>query len=153
MLDNPRAGHVCRIPLHCYLLLLGYFAGLIVFASRIPPRLLRTRGLVAKCCAVPVWRPSFVLILGHWPHIGPVPGATLGCLWGPGGLPTGARGPPRDNPDDPNHVLGVPLGCLWGPGGLPRGAGSLQETTQATKMGLPPQRRAGFLKTPKHDEH
>ena len=42
--------------------------------------LLRTRGLVAKCCAAPVWKPPFVLILGHWPHIGPVPGATLGCL-------------------------------------------------------------------------
>ena len=108
----------------------------IVFASRIPPRLLRTRGLVVKSCAVPVWKLSFVLILGHWPHIGPVLGATLGCLWGPGGLPRGPGGFQETTPDDPNRVLGVPLGCLWGPG-FPRGAGSLQETTQATQNGPP----------------
>ena len=76
---------------------------------------LRTRGLVVKSCAVPVWRLSFVLILGHWPHIGPVPGATLGCLWGPGGLPNGARRLPRDNPRRPKpppwSASGVPLGA------------------------------------------
>ena len=44
---------------------------------------------MVKSSAVPVWKLSFVLILGHWPHIGPVLGATLGCLWGPG-LPRGA---------------------------------------------------------------
>ena len=45
-------------------------------------------GLVVKSCAIPVWKLSFVLILGPWPHIGPVPGATLRCLWGPGSLPS-----------------------------------------------------------------
>ena len=107
-----------------------------------PPR---TRGLVAKCCAIPVWRPSFVLFLGHWPHIGPVPGATLGCLWGPGGLPTGARGPPRDNPDDPNHVLGVPLGCLWGPGGLPMGGRELPGDNRGDPKGAFRCRGAHFI--------
>ncbi len=86
-----------------------------VFASRTPPRFLRTRGLVVKSCAVPVWKLSFVLILGHWPHIGPVPGATLGCLWGPGGLPKGSRRLPRDNPRRPKprpwSAFGVPLGA------------------------------------------
>ena len=75
----------------------------------------RTRGLAAKCCAAPVWKLSFVLILGHWPHIGPVPGATLGLLWGPGGLPKGALRPPRDNPRRPTprpwSASGVPLGA------------------------------------------
>ncbi len=55
----------------------------------------------------------------------------LGCL------SKGARGPPRDNQDDPNRVLGVILGCICGPGGLPRGDGSLQETTQTTQNGPP----------------
>ena len=76
---------------------------------------MRTRGLVVKSCAVPVWKLSFVLILGHWPHIGPVPGATLGCLWGLGGLPKGARRLPRDNPRRPKprpwSASGVPLGA------------------------------------------
>ncbi len=70
--------------------------------------LLRARGLVAKCCAVPVWKSSFVLILGRWHHIGPVIGATLGCLGGPRGLLKRARGLARDNPDDPNRVFGKP---------------------------------------------
>ena len=65
------------------------------------------------------------------PHIGPVPGATLGCLWGPGSLPRGARRLPRDNSRQPKprpwSAFGVPLGA-----GPPEGAGS-QETTQATQ--------------------
>jgi hypothetical protein len=88
----------------------------IVFASRIPPRLLRTRGLVVKSCADPVWKLSFVSILGHWPHIGPIPGTTLGCLWGPGGLPKGARRLPRDN-------FRRPTPCPWSAFGVPLGAG------------------------------
>ena len=74
-----------------------------------------------------------MLILSHWPHIGPVPGATLGCLWEPGGLPKGFLG---KTPDVPNRFLGVPLGCFLGPG-LPRGAGGLKETTRATQKGPP----------------
>ena len=88
----------------------------IVFASRVPPRLSMTSGLMGKSCAISVRRPSFVLILGHWPHIGPVPGATLGCLWGPGGLPKGARRLPRDNPRRPKPFP-------WSASGLPLGAG------------------------------
>ena len=69
---------------------------------------------MVKSCAVPVWKLSFVLILGPWPHIGPVPGATLGCLWGPGGLPSGARRLPRDKtrrPKPPSWTASrVPLG-------------------------------------------
>ena len=80
---------------------------------------------MGKSCAVPVWKLSFVLILGHWPHIGPVPGATLGCLWGPGGLPNGARRFPRDNPRRPKpppwSASGVPLGA-----GPPEGGRGLQ---------------------------
>jgi hypothetical protein len=81
---------------------------------------------VVSCCAVLVLRLSFVSVLGHWSHIGPVLGTTLGCLWGPGDLPKGfqettqrtqteslgvicgagrppegGREPPRDNPGDP----------------------------------------------------
>ena len=77
---------------------------------------LRTSGLVGKSCAISVRRPSFVLILSHWPHIGPVPGPTLGCLWGPGGFPKGARRLPRDNPRRPKPFP-------WIASGLPLGAG------------------------------
>ena len=59
---------------------------------------------------------SFVFILDHWLHIGPVPGATLGCLWGPRGLPKGARRLPRDNPRRPKPFP-------WSASGLPLGAG------------------------------
>ncbi len=76
----------------------------------------RTRGLVAKCRAVPVWKLSFVLILGHWPHIGPVLGATLGCLRGPGGLPKEARGLPRDNPRRPKPRPWTAFRVLLGAG-------------------------------------
>ena len=41
---------------------------------------LRTSGLVGKSCAISVRRLSFVLILGHWPHIGPVPAAAYSVL-------------------------------------------------------------------------
>ena len=73
-------------------------------------------GLVVKSCAIPVWKLSFVLILCPWPHIGPVPGATLGCLWGPGCLPKRARRLPRDNPRRPKPFP-------WIASGLPLGAG------------------------------
>ncbi len=92
---------------------MGFCGKIIVFATRSPLRLLRTRGLVVKSCAVPVWRFSFVLILGHWPHIGPVPGASLGGLRGPGGFPNGARRFPSDNPrrpkPSPSRASGVLL--------------------------------------------
>ncbi len=63
---------------------------LIVFASRIPPRLLRIRGLVVKSCAVPVWKLSFGSILGHclildpsleriWVAFGSASGVSLGA--------------------------------------------------------------------------
>ncbi len=117
----------------------------IVFASRIPPRLLRTRGLVVKSCAVPVWKLSFVLILGHCLILA----SSLDRLWGAfGGREASQRGPEslqETTPDDPNRVLGVPLGCLWGPG-LPRGAGGLKETTQATQKGPPAAEARRFKK-------
>ncbi len=117
----------------------------IVFASRIPPRLLRTRGLVAESCAVPVWKLSFVLILGHWPHIGPVPGATLGCLWGPGGLPKGARRLPRDNPRRPKPfpwiAFGLPLGA-----GPPEGGRGPQGDNPGGPKGASRCRGAQFFK-------
>ena len=75
---------------------------------------LRTSGLVGKSCAISVRRRSFVLILDHWPHIGPVPGATLGCLWGPGGFPKGARRLPRDNPRRPKPFPWIASGLLLG---------------------------------------
>ena len=80
---------------------------------------------MVKSCAVPVWKLSFFLILGPWPHIGPVPGTTLGCLWGPGGLPSGARRLPRDKtrrPKPPSWTASrVPLGA-----GPPEGGRGLQ---------------------------
>ena len=89
----------------------------IVFASRLPPRLSRTSGLVGKSCAISVRRPSFVLILGHWPQIGPVLGATLGttqivsleCLWAAfgGRASRGAPGASRRQPGRPKR--GLPL--------------------------------------------
>ncbi len=86
----------------------------IVFVSSIPFRLVRTRGLVVKSCAASVWKLSFVSLLGHWPQIGPVQ-ATLGCLWGPGGLPKEARRFPRENPRRPKprpwSVFGVFVGA------------------------------------------
>ncbi len=109
---------------------------------------LRTRGLVVKSCAVPVWRFSCVLILGHWPHIGPVRGTTLGCLWGPGGLPNGAWRLPRDNPRRPKPPP-------WSAFGVPfqGGPGASRRQPRRPKLGLPPQRRAGFKEIPQNDEH
>ncbi len=112
----------------------------------------RTRGLAAKCCAVPVWKLSFVLILGHWPHIGAVPQKTLGCL--------GAGRPPKGGPGaskrKPKTTQTASVECLWGAlgGRASRGGpGASRRQPRRPKMGLPPQRRADFLKTPKHDEH
>ena len=45
--------------------------GAIVFASRVPPRLSRTSGLVGKSCAISVRRPSFVFICVHLPEMCP----------------------------------------------------------------------------------
>ena len=91
-------------------------------------------GLVVTSCAVPVWKLSFVLILGH------LLAPSLERLWGALGGREASQMEPGDfqetRPDDPKRLLGVSLGCLWGPG-LPRGAGGLKETTQATQKGSP----------------
>ena len=86
-----------------------------------------------------------MLILGHWPHIGPVPGATLGAFGGPEASQRGPGDFQETTPDDPNRFLGVPLGCLWGPG-LPRGAGGLKEATRATQKGPPAAEARSFLR-------
>ncbi len=124
----------------------------IVFASRVPLRLSRTSGLAGKSCAISVRRPSFVLMLGHWPHIGPVPGATLGCLWGPGGFPKGAQRIPRDNPRRPKpfpwSASGLPLGA-----GPPEGGRGLQGDNTGDPKWASRRRGAQVKKTPKNDEH
>ena len=85
-----------------------------------------------------------MLILGHWPHIGPVR-ATLGCLWGPGGLPKGARRLPRDNPRRPKpfpwSASGLPLGA-----GPPEGGRGPQGDNPGDPKGASRCRGAPFLK-------
>ena len=121
----------------------------IVFASRIPPRLLRTRGLVVKICAAPERKFSFVLILCH----------CLICArpWNDFGVPVGAgrlrKGSPETSQRQPQTFQTASLECLWGAfgrPGLPRGAGGLKETTQATQNRPPVAKARRFEKhTPK----
>ena len=80
--------------------------------------------------------------LGHWPHIGPVPGATLGCLWGPGSLPNEVRRLPRDNPRRPKPPPWSASGGRASRGG----PGASRRQPRRPKRGLPLQRRAGFNK-------
>ena len=88
------------------------------------------------------WEPSFVLSLGHWPHISLILGGTF---WGREASQRGPGDFQETTPDDPNRFLGVPLGCLWGPG-LPRGAGGLKEATRATQKGPPAAEARSFLR-------
>jgi hypothetical protein len=76
------------------------------------------------------------------PHIGPVPGATLGCLWGPGSLPNEVRRLPRDNPRRPKP----PPWSASGDRASREGPGASRRQPRRPKRGLPPQRRAGFNK-------
>ncbi len=112
-------------------------ASQVVFASRIPLRLLMTRGLVVESCADLVWKLSFVLVLGHLLHSGLVRGTTWGCLWGPGGLPQGARRLPRDNPRRPKprpwRVSGPKLSKFTGLGAI-RGPKSINSYVLVTSM-------------------
>ena len=90
---------------------------------------------------------AFVCVnLGHWPHIGPVPGPTLGCLWG-------ARRPPKGGPETSKRQLRttqtVSLECLWAAfgGRASRGApGASRRQPGRPKRGLPLQRRTVFLR-------
>ncbi len=92
---------------------------------------------------------NFGSLASYWPRSRNDFGVPLGSGRPPNGGPGAAKRQPRRPKPRPWGACGVPLGA----GGPPEGAGSFQETTQATNMGLPPQRCACVLKTSKHYEN
>ena len=127
-------------------------ARLLLGKNRHGPSGRHSAGLRADFGAFPVAvRPKsgleVICVMGSpcaWPHIGPVPGTTLGYLWGPGGFPKRVRRFPRDNPQ---MTQTVSLECLWAAfeGRASRGVpGAARRQPGRPKRGLPLQRNAVF---------
>ena len=92
---------------------------------------------------------NFGSLASYWPR-----------PWSDFGVPLGAGRPPKGGPGaskrQPQTTQTASLECLWGTfgGRASRGGpGASRRQPRRPKMGLPPQSRAGFLKTPEHDEH
>ena len=126
---------------------------IIVFASRIPPRLLQDQRPCGKeLCSTSVEAVvclNFGSLASYWPR-----------LWSDFGVPLGAGRPPKGGPEtskrQPQTAQTASLECLWGAIGVRAtrgGPGASGRQPRRPKMGLPPQRRAGLKKTPKNDEH
>ena len=120
----------------------------IVFASRIPPRLLQDQRPCGKeLCSSSV--EAFVCLncgslASYWPR-----------PWSDFGMPLGAGRPPKGGPEtskrQPQTTQTASLECLWGAfgGRASRGGpGASRRQPRRPTMGLPPQRRAVFLKRP-----
>ena len=95
---------------------------------------------------------NFRSLASYWPR-----------PWNDFGVPSGARRPPKGGPEtskrQPQTTHTASLESLWGAFGVPLGAGPPEGGPGASrrqprrhKMGLPPQRRTTFLKTPKNND-
>ena len=88
------------------------FQDLLRSAPGCPKRWLFCFELRSLCLGL-VW---FQVLLSCGQLCSSVPGATLGCLGWPGGLPRGARRFPRKNPRRPKPFPWSASGLLLGPG-------------------------------------